>query len=633
MPGLSIWRNLSLKWKILLPFLAGVLLFCAVTLWHFSRTTSSLIYQSAKTQVNDGFDTLEKLIDQAETSEMILVSMVANMPEVQAAMDARNREVLLEAVLPVVEKAKKESRLPFFLHFHTPDGHSFLRTWKPDKYGDDLKSFRFMVVDIIKNHKPRRGIEAGRGGLAVRAIAPIFFEGEYVGSVEAAIPLKEIMKIAKSEDEFYGVLVTQEAASLMTKLKNPKHIGSMVLISGADALDLKGLSKLLASPDKKVVLDDIYGIGLRPFKDFRGKEIGAFVMQHDISHYINDIRNRLVHTAILIFGAFVLTVIVALGIGWEIHRYLEQAVSRMQDIAQGEGDLTKTLHVSGRDEIGRLGESFNLFLEKLRRMVRRIKGETNSIAKASVHLDEASANLDKGVELLQKHTDSISHVSETLRLRAEEVQQMIKELENAVAEISHQTANAANMTEEAHQKVTGVVNTIQSLGASSKEIGEVLNFINSIADQTNLLALNATIEAARAGEAGKGFAVVAGEVKALANQTSEATEDIARKIKAIQESSDEVISAVNEVVDVISQISEISNNIAAAVEEQTATVSGISENMDNVSGEAENLSSIVPEMEKASTLTQESMIKVKQESEKLAKLSQKLKEIMDQFKV
>ena len=120
--------------------------------------------------------------------------------------------------------------------------------------------------------------------------------------------------------------------------------------------------------------------------------------------------------------------------------------------------------------------------------------------------------------------------------------------------------------------------TINKLGDSSAEIGKVIKVITSIAQQTNLLALNATIEAARAGEAGKGFAVVANEVKELAKETARATEEIGRKIEAIQSDTKGAVAAIGEISGVINQINDISTTIASAVEEQTATTNEIARN-------------------------------------------------------
>ena len=121
--------------------------------------------------------------------------------------------------------------------------------------------------------------------------------------------------------------------------------------------------------------------------------------------------------------------------------------------------------------------------------------------------------------------------------------------------------------------------TVSKLGDSSTEIGQVIKVITSIAQQTNLLALNATIEAARAGEAGKGFAVVANEVKELAKETAKATEDISRKIEAIQTDTKAAVEAIAEISGVINQINGISNTIATAVEEQNATTNEMARNV------------------------------------------------------
>jgi methyl-accepting chemotaxis protein len=172
--------------------------------------------------------------------------------------------------------------------------------------------------------------------------------------------------------------------------------------------------------------------------------------------------------------------------------------------------------------------------------------------------------------------------------------------------------------------------TVAKLGESSAEIGNVIKVITSIAQQTNLLALNATIEAARAGEAGKGFAVVANEVKELAKQTAKATEDISRKIEAIQGDTKGAVEAITEIGKIINQINDLQNSIASAVEEQTATTGEISRNVAEAAQGSTEIARNVSGVAQAARHTSEGAGNTKNSADELSRIALDLQKLVCQ---
>jgi methyl-accepting chemotaxis protein len=174
--------------------------------------------------------------------------------------------------------------------------------------------------------------------------------------------------------------------------------------------------------------------------------------------------------------------------------------------------------------------------------------------------------------------------------------------------------------------------TVAKLGESSAEIGNVVKVITSIAQQTNLLALNATIEAARAGEAGKGFAVVANEVKELAKQTAKATEDISRKIEAIQTDTKGAVEAIGKIGQIINQINDLQNTIASAVEEQTATTGEIGRNVVEAAKGSNEIAHNITGVAQAAQSTTEGASETKRAADDLSRMANDLQRLVGQFK-
>jgi len=228
-----------------------------------------------------------------------------------------------------------------------------------------------------------------------------------------------------------------------------------------------------------------------------------------------------------------------------------------------------------------------------------------ALASSSEELSAVSQQMSTNAEETATQSNVVSAAAEQVTKNLQTVATATEEMSSSIKEIAKNATESAKVATSAVKTAETTNATVAKLGESSAEIGQVIKVITSIAQQTNLLALNATIEAARAGEAGKGFAVVANEVKELAKETAKATEDISRKIEAIQTDTKGAVEAIGQISGVITQINDISNTIASAVEEQTATTNEIARNVqEGARGGAQVAENIVAVAQAAKSTTQ-----------------------------
>jgi len=326
---------------------------------------------------------------------------------------------------------------------------------------------------------------------------------------------------------------------------------------------------------------------------------------------------------------------------------LGQVTSISQDLAMGEGDLTKRVPITGHDELGQLGKNFNQFIEKLQQSIRRVGEVTDQVASASTEILSTAEEVAKGLET-QTHrmTQSASAVEE-MTMTASEVARNSHEAANIAVETTQTAQNGHQVVEETvagMQQVSEAVGQsamiITKLGKSSDQIGEIVRVIEDIADQTNLLALNAAIEAARAGEQGRGFAVVADEVRKLAERTTKATKEIGDMIRQIQKDTKSAVSSMEEGTDKVNSGVELANRTGDALTKIQEMVQNTSTMIQKIAGAAEEQSmatrQIASDLETVAQVNRESSsgssdsVKASQD---LSLLARELQSVVGNFKV
>lgn len=357
--------------------------------------------------------------------------------------------------------------------------------------------------------------------------------------------------------------------------------------------------------------------------------------------------------AILVLFAFLLRVMV-------IKPILEIA-NGLQDAAEGEGDLTKRLSSGRTDEIGIVAKWFDAFVERLNNIIVEIGANSETVTSSSLEVLSASESIKNESNELSMKADTVAAASEEMNASmtsvaaaSEQASTNISivagtaiEMKDALEGVVVNCEQAKETSNTATDQVQTATEKVSLLGEAAREISKVTEVITEIADQTNLLALNATIEAARAGEAGKGFSVVAGEIKSLANQTQEATQEIKQKIDSIQDSTDGTVEEVGRITQVIADVDDIMTTIASAMTEQAERASevalnieqaslGISEVNENVNQSSEVASQIAQDIGEVSTIAQEMSNRsnnMKSSSEDLSDLSSQLRNMISVFKV
>ncbi len=365
---------------------------------------------------------------------------------------------------------------------------------------------------------------------------------------------------------------------------------------------------------------------------------------------------------ILIGVSVVATIFVWILVARGVMNQLGADPSEIARIADSiaKGDLTVEFNATGKQITGVYGNMKDM-TENLTRMFTDITGGVQTLTSSSTELSAISQQMASGSEQSSEKANNVASAAEEMSTSMNSVAaateqttaslQMIvsaaEEMSVTINEIAKNTAKGSQTTSSAVEKAEHISGKVKELGMAASEISKVTETISDISEQTNLLALNATIEAARAGEAGKGFAVVAGEIKALAQQTAEATNEIGSRIGDVQASTQESVTAIGSIVEIINEINMIVTSVATAIEEQSATTQEISsnvsqaaagvqevnENVNQTSAVAGEVTEDVHKVSQAADEINTGSLQVNSSAAELSELAENLNEMVSRFKL
>jgi methyl-accepting chemotaxis protein len=424
-------------------------------------------------------------------------------------------------------------------------------------------------------------------------------------------------------DAYAEVTVNKEAFEVFQgHVEEYYAVADAQLIPASDAGDLATATALITGP-----LQDSSDTIMDEYNAMQERRVAAGQADTDDAHGIAE------SAVLTLWLALAAGIAVAGGITLLVVRRITSTVRSVQQSVEAlaEGDLTVAPEVRGQDELGRMAGALSVAQENLRGVLSSVAASADAVAASSEELSASSAQISASAEETSAQSGVVASAAEEVSRNVQTVAAGAEQMGASIREIATNAAEASDVAARAVTAAETTTATVAKLGESSIEIGNVVKVITSIAEQTNLLALNATIEAARAGEAGKGFAVVANEVKELAQETAKATEDIARRVDAIQGDTTAAVAAIGEISSIVAQISDRQTTIASAVEEQTATTSEMSRSVTEAAGGAGEIAQNITGVSSAADSTTQALTQTRTAVDELSRMAAELRTSVGRF--
>ncbi|MBW1781798.1 MAG: methyl-accepting chemotaxis protein [Deltaproteobacteria bacterium] len=586
-------RTMKIGTRILLPVIIVTIIFSAILYFAGNSVINRLILRSLSSMVQAKVSDIATSEDRIATEMLTQAALFSRAHPVKEAYDmaytgdisdendakAESARAKLRDYFSTIEEGysgiHKGKR--FRIHFHLPPARSLLRLWKNNQNrSDDLRTFRNTILAISKGqHTPIKGIEIGRGGFAIRGLAPVFgTDGSYAGSVEVLSTYDPVVKYSISnQNEYIAVYMNKEFLPIATKLqnteKNPVIGDRFVFVSSTNnqvtdsLLSADLLAKGKNGQEQTRIGDHL--VTVFPIKDFGGKQIGVMAYVYDAADLYGTLSNVRLGVAVLCLLLL--------------------------------GGIVGSLMLTVRSVTG-----------SLKRAIESLKASSFELANAASQISKSSHSVADGAS---EQAASIEETSSSL----EEVSSMTRRSAESAGQADKLMGEANRIIGSADDAMNQLTKAMSDISKTSEETQKIIKTIDEIAFQTNLLALNAAVEAARAGEAGAGFAVVADEVRNLAIRAADSARNtgelIGGSVRKINEGAELATStnsefqalaqAVEKVTRLVEDVSAASGDQATGIEQVNRAVDDMNVVVQQNAASAEESAAVVDGMHALST--------------------------------